>query len=154
MSTYTDEQIENAIAWHNAPTCEDCKTTLTDMLRAWLAERKAARDGVTDEVVCRANVAQQEFFESTPFTGDSKKLTHESVRAALEAVAPMLRKEAASEPAKVPEAAKSAAKFLLEWFDQRPCDNSGVSCCIRCNAVSLSRFVLASAPGADGEAGG
>lgn len=53
-------------------------------------ERESAKAEVTDEMVCRADVAQREFFESTPFTGDSDRLTHESVRAALEAVAPML----------------------------------------------------------------
>jgi hypothetical protein len=41
-----------------------------------------------------------------------------------------------------PKAAAGSAKFLLEWFDRRPCDSSGVSCCIRCNVVALSRWTL------------
>lgn len=41
-------------------------------------------------------------------------------------------------------AARSAAEFLEASFKDRRCDSDGVSCCIRCNAVALARFVLKS----------
>lgn len=41
------------------------------------------------------------------------------------------------------EAVKSAAKMLLDIFQKAPCDNKGVSGCIRCNTVFLTQEVLA-----------
>ena len=51
----------------------------------WAAIKDNLAREVTDEEVALADVAQREFFESTPFTGDSELLTHHAMRAALEA---------------------------------------------------------------------
>ena len=38
---------------------------------------------------------------------------------------------------------RSAATFLLERFEKRPCDGKGVSDCERCSVVALARWTLA-----------
>ena len=43
---------------------------------------------------------------------------------------------------KHPAAVRSAATFLLGKFEHAPCDSSGVSCCIRCSAVAISRWAV------------
>ena len=43
---------------------------------------------------------------------------------------------------KHPAAVRSAAKFLLERFENARCDSDGVSCCIRCSAVAMSRWAI------------
>ena len=43
---------------------------------------------------------------------------------------------------KHPAAVRSAAAFLLAKFEHAPCDSSGVSCCVRCSAVAMSRWAI------------
>lgn len=56
------------------------------------------------------------------------------------AAEPMARGEAVA--FKHPAAVRSAAKFLLERFENARCDSDGVSCCIRCSAVAMSRWAI------------
>ena len=39
-------------------------------------------------------------------------------------------------------AKRSAARFLIEYFQPRRCDSDGVSDCVRCNALALARWML------------
>jgi hypothetical protein len=43
---------------------------------------------------------------------------------------------------KHPASVRSAAAFLLAKFEHASCDSSGVSCCIRCSAVAMSRWAI------------
>jgi hypothetical protein len=84
--TFTFEQIEEQAKNH-----KEVMPTTSEMLfeYAELKRRESeAVSSITDDVVCRADVAQREFFESTHFTGDSERLTHEAMRAALTSVWP------------------------------------------------------------------
>jgi len=87
MSTYTDEQITDI-----ADACEQdypkqgqsmVRLLARDMLRAWLAERKTARNGITNEIAFTA--ADQ------VWVGHDRNKNLPRMRRALEAVAPMLR---------------------------------------------------------------
>jgi len=95
IENYTDADIAAAITWLLPESENDHQAILQDMLRAWIAERKAAREGVTDEM---AFVAADQVW-----VGHDRSKNLPRMRRALEAVAPMLRGEALSEPAHDPE---------------------------------------------------
>lgn len=39
-------------------------------------------------------------------------------------------------------AKRSAARFLIEYFQPRRCDSDGVADCVRCNVLALARWTL------------
>jgi hypothetical protein len=53
-----------------------------------------------------------------------------------------LAPEQAGKPIDLTPAKKSAAKFLIEYFTPRKCDNPAVGCCVRCSALALARWTL------------